>query len=449
MGRSCQSINCMWFIRNSLIMFLFCAVAWKSHGQNLTGVIRDFSGDQVLLSYFSGDQRFVVDTFEVRKGTFAIQVKDYPPGFYTVILDKDHFFDLYLYNGFPNSNLTASFDAIDESMVWKGCPENQAFLEFRKKGIEVGKLVADGTLSGENASGIFDSWETEWAERNKHLRISTFLAARNPMPASDLSLQVQFRQWTKKYWQNCALDDPGMIRSPFLVRNLDFFFDKVCPPVPDSVIAALDQLFSLPIDPAVEDILISKLTIRFEGSKIMGMDKAFVYMVDRFYRTKHVTWETEENMQKIIRKADELSWNLIGSPAPDFEFYLSDGSKRKLSDFHNGTLHVLYFWDATCSHCQKTTPVLQEFYEKFKAQGVEVVAITTESELTEWKSYIATHKLSWVNGYDNHFDKITFRHYYYIPTTPLVMLLDGSGKILAKNISIEDLTLLVNEQLTN
>jgi peroxiredoxin len=181
----------------------------------------------------------------------------------------------------------------------------------------------------------------------------------------------------------------------------------------------------------------------------MGMDKAFVYMVDRFYRTKRVTWETEENMQKIIRKADELSWNLIGSPAPDFEFYLSDGSKQKLSDFHNGKLHVLYFWDATCSHCQKTTPVLQEFYEKFKGQGVEVIAITTESELTEWRSYIATHKLNWVNGYDNHFDKITFRHYYYIPTTPLVMLLDGSGKILAKNISIEDLTLLVNEQLTN
>jgi len=92
MGRLCQSINCMWFTRNSLIMFLFCAVAWRSHGQNLTGVIRDFSGDQVLLSYFSGDQRFVVDTFEVRKGSFAIEVKDYSPGFYTVILDKDHFF---------------------------------------------------------------------------------------------------------------------------------------------------------------------------------------------------------------------------------------------------------------------------------------------------------------------------------------------------------------------
>jgi thiol-disulfide isomerase/thioredoxin len=400
-----------------------------------------------MLSYFSGDQRFVVDTFAVRSGNFDISLVPYSPGFYSLIFDRDHFFDVYIYKGIPSSQMTASYDALDASMLWKGCPENQAFLEFRKKGIEVGKMVEEGVLSPENASGIFNSWEDQWAAEHGKLQIVRFLGARDPMSSISVDPSKNFRVWSKVYWEHCALDDPAMIRSPFLLRNLDFYFDKVCPPIPDSVVAALDILFEQRIAPGVLDILVSKLTIRFEGSKIMGMDKAFVFMVDKFYRTGIANWETEENLQKIVRKADELSWNLIGSQAPDFEFMLDDGSKKRLKDFHKGKLHVVYFWDATCSHCQKTTPVLKSFYEKFRSKGVEVIAITTEAELGDWRAYIAKNGLNWVNGYDNRFNQVTFRHYYYIPTTPLVMLLDGTGKILAKNISIEDLERIVSEQL--
>jgi hypothetical protein len=55
--------------------------------------------------------------------------------------------------------------------------------------------------------------------------------------------------------------------------------------------------------------------------------------------------------------------------------------------------------------------------------------------------------LVWTNGYDNRFSQINFRHYYYIPTTPLVLLLDGKGTIVAKNISIADLERIVSERL--
>jgi thiol-disulfide isomerase/thioredoxin len=447
MDKLCQLTNCMWFTKRLLILIGFCSLAVSGQGQNLKGSVSGFSGSSVMLSYFSGDQRFVVDTFSVRNGKFEISMLPYSPGFYSLIFDRDHFFDLYVYNGFPNSEFTAEYEKLDESMTWKGCQENEAFLKFRKKGIEVGNLVNSGSLSPENASGIFSSWEEQWATDHSELQIARFIGARDPMSSIQWDPAQNFQKWSAAYWKNCALDDPAMIRSPFLLRNMDFYFDKVCPPVPDSAVAALNVLFSQPIAPGVLDILVSKLTIRFEGSKVMGMDKAFVYMVDKFYRTGIASWESDENLQKIVRKADELSWNLLGSVAPDFEFLLEDDSKKKLSEFHRGKLHVLYFWDATCSHCQKTTPVLKSFYDKFKSQGVELIAVTTEADLDEWRTYIRSNGLNWVNGYDNRFSQITFRHYYYIPTTPLVMLLDGDGTILAKNISIEDLERIVVEQL--
>ena len=436
----------MWFTKRVIAFWMFCSLALSGQGQTLKGFVSGLSGNEVMLSYFSGEQRFVVDTFAVRNGKFEISLSGNLPGFYSLIFDRDHYFDLYVYEGMPNSELSASYDDLDGSMDWKGCPENAAFLAFRKKGIEIGNLVNGGTLSPENASGIFSSWEDQWKSDYKDLQIVRFLAARDPIP-SEVDPASNFRRWSKEYWQRCALDNPAMIRSPFLLRNLDFYFDKVCPPIPDSAVAALDVLFSENIAPGVLDIVVSKLTIRFEGSKVMGMDKPFVYMVDKFYRTGKATWETEENLQKIVRKADELSWNLLGSVAPDFEFIRIDGTKDRLSSHHNGNLHVLYFWDATCSHCQKTTPVLKAFYDKFHDRGIEVIAVTTEADLADWKEYVAKNDLDWINGYDNRFNQVTFRHYYYIPTTPLVMLLDGNGKILAKNISIEDLERLVDERL--
>jgi thiol-disulfide isomerase/thioredoxin len=449
MVRSWQSIKSMSCTKRVFWFLVVCFLGNAAQGQNLKGVVSGYSGNQVMLSYFLGDQRFVLDTFEVNKGQFEFDVSSYPPGFYSLIFDREHFFDLYLHERFVSSQFQAHYLNLDSSMKWSGCSENQAFLAFRKKGLELGSLVERGALSPENAGGIFSSWESQWKNEYRGYKIVDFLSSRSPMEGVTADLNSNFRRWSNEYWKNCALSDPAIVRSPFLLRNLEFYFDKVCPPVPDSTVAALEVLFNREIAPSVREILVSKLTVRFESSKIMGMDKAFVYMVDRFYRTGLATWETEESLLKIVRKADELSWNLLGSKAPDFEFLMANGTKKRLKDFHNGQLHVLYFWDATCSHCQKTTPVLKEFYSKYRTKGIEVIAITTEADLTEWTSYIKNNNLDWTNGYDNRFSQETFRHYYYIPTTPLVMLLGGDGTIIAKNVSIEDLDKIVAERLTN
>ena len=141
-------------------------------------------------------------------------------------------------------------------------------------------------------------------------------------------------------------------------------------------------------------------------------------------------WESEEALEKILDKANELSWNLIGSQAPNFSFTDSKGLKRTLREA-KAPYVLLVFWDATCSHCKKTMPDVVEFYKANKGKGLEVVAITVETELQEWRAYLSEHDLSWINGFDNDFSQQTFRHYYYIPTTPTTMLLDYNQTILA------------------
>ncbi|NDB03767.1 MAG: TlpA family protein disulfide reductase, partial [Flavobacteriaceae bacterium] len=163
------------------------------------------------------------------------------------------------------------------------------------------------------------------------------------------------------------------------------------------------------------------------------------------YRNGVAYWESEEALEKILDKANELSWNLIGSPAPNFSFIDSKGTKRNLNDVKSKYV-LLVFWDATCSHCKKTMPEVVELYNSKKQEGLEVVAITVETELNDWRSYLKEHNISWINGFDNDFSKQTFRHYYYIPTTPTTLLLDANKTILAKNLKIADYQQFITEQ---
>jgi peroxiredoxin len=146
-----------------------------------------------------------------------------------------------------------------------------------------------------------------------------------------------------------------------------------------------------------------------------------------------------------LDKANELSWNLIGSKAPIFSFIDEKGTPRSLSQIQSPYV-LLVFWDATCSHCKKTLPEVVDFYNANRSMGLEVVAITVETELNEWRKYLAEQKLLWVNGFDNDFSKQTFRHYYYIPTTPTTLLLDSEQRILAKNLKIADYQQFITEQ---
>ena len=99
----------MWFTKRVLFLWAFCSLALPGQGQILRGTVAGVMGESVMLSYFSGDQRFVVDTIPVRKGEFEISL-NYPAGFYSIIFDREHFFDLYIYDGIPNSRFTADYE---------------------------------------------------------------------------------------------------------------------------------------------------------------------------------------------------------------------------------------------------------------------------------------------------------------------------------------------------
>lgn len=63
-----------------------------------------------------------------------------------------------------------------------------------------------------------------------------------------------------------------------------------------------------------------------------------------------------------------------GNAAPDFELTTLDGTSVKLSNY-KGKKVILNFWATWCPPCKDEMPHMQNFYEKFKENGIEIVAV--------------------------------------------------------------------------
>jgi peroxiredoxin len=76
-----------------------------------------------------------------------------------------------------------------------------------------------------------------------------------------------------------------------------------------------------------------------------------------------------------------LAGSSIGSEgkAPDFALPNLDGKDVKLSELLTRGPVILDFWATWCKPCIKGFPALQQIYDKYKEQGLAVLAVSVDS----------------------------------------------------------------------
>ena len=108
---------------------------------------------------------------------------------------------------------------------------------------------------------------------------------------------------------------------------------------------------------------------------------------------------------------------------------------------------MLYFYDPDCGHCKKKTPELLRLYdEKLKPQGVEVIAVCTDTDTDKWKKYVREYGIYVLNGADPQY-RSNFRFEYNINTTPKIYIVDANKRIIAKNLDVEQIEEFISHQI--
>ncbi|MCS7073270.1 MAG: TlpA family protein disulfide reductase, partial [Bacteroidia bacterium] len=162
-------------------------------------------------------------------------------------------------------------------------------------------------------------------------------------------------------------------------------------------------------------------------------------------KTKQVTWLSEEQMKKIIERADKLSYTLLGKKPVPLRLNTLENKPVAFYDI-KAKYTQLYFWDPDCGPCKKVTPKILDIYHKYKNKGFEVYAVCIDQKIEPMKKYIEENKLDWINVSDPTHQS-NFRYFYDIYSTPVLYLLNENKEIVMKRITDEQLDEYLKEKL--
>lgn len=136
-----------------------------------------------------------------------------------------------------------------------------------------------------------------------------------------------------------------------------------------------------------------------------------------------------------------------GATAPDFSVTLADGSAAKLSDLR-GKIVLLHFWGSWCGPCRAENPHLKALYERYNASGFEIFSIGIEDRSEAWQRAIEKDGLTWKwHSSDFQSFKGPIAKLYNIHQIPTTFLINKQGRVMAINLSPEQMEKMLKEQL--
>lgn len=88
----------------------------------------------------------------------------------------------------------------------------------------------------------------------------------------------------------------------------------------------------------------------------------------------------------------------VGDKAPAFSVDSLNG--QGAGAITPGKVTLVDFWATWCEPCKKSFPKYQELYVKYKASGLEIVAVAVDDEKTDVPSFAKTHGAKFPVGWD-------------------------------------------------
>lgn len=451
--------------------------AQAQEGFSIKGKIKGLKDTTVMLAhYFGYNQQVIKDTAKVdANGNFIFEgKKSLPEGLYLVSLPKGKYLDIVI----GNQRFSFETDTINliTKMKVSGSKDNESFFKFQQdmaakfdemKALDMERKIQGGmgmaSAKMKKVQADMTKIQQDWLKQNEGLLAAKLIkASQEPeIPAytqplknkadSTAMYQFQYNYYKSHFWDNIDLSDERMIRTPFLQKKLERYFEDLTIQQPDSIIKEADLVLSKTKNRETRRYTVYKIASSYENPKILGTDGAFVHMAEKYYIGEPDNWDTS-TVRKMKERVAILKPLLIGKRFP--EMYLTDTLGREISvNTVPAEYTVVFIYDPECGHCRESAPKLAKQTETLKAKNVQVVAVSVDRTTERWKKFIKEFKFgSILNGIDIHKNPATGKEEYYtdfkgtfdVYATPVVYILDKDKKIIAKRLPVEQIEDFLN-----
>ena len=218
------------------------------------------------------------------------------------------------------------------------------------------------------------------------------------------------------FWDGIEAFDGPTDENPVLAAQIDFYFDKMVAPLPDSITTEIDRLVErTSFNPDLRDFILWHLLEKYRHPEYMSQDQVFVWLYDEYFSQLEIKDLNESNLSLIRDKAETFRRLALFNLAPNFTINDSVDLHSVESDYT-----VLFFFDHDCDVCQQ------------EMQDLDSIC-TMDPEITVLAIDMNTNDVSVDALYS----------LYDIETTPLIYVLDNEKRIIAKKIRAKQITLVL------
>jgi peroxiredoxin len=132
---------------------------------------------------------------------------------------------------------------------------------------------------------------------------------------------------------------------------------------------------------------------------------------------------------------------------PDIELPDANGDTIRLSSL-KGKVVLLSFWASWDRTSSELNPYLVELYKRFHSRGFEIYQVSLDYNKESWVNAIEYDELSWINVSDLSYPQSLTAGVYNIQTLPANFLINKSGDIVGKNLTINDLNTTIPDLIS-
>ena len=233
-----------------------------------------------------------------------------------------------------------------------------------------------------------------------------------------LLLLVSSLGWAQNahFWDGIEDFDGPTDENPILAAQIDFYFDKMVAPPPDSITLEISRLIDKTENNTdLRDFILWHLLERYRYPEYMSQDQVFVWLYDQYFSQLEIKDLNETNLALIQEKAERLRRLALFNVAPGIKL----GDSIDLQSIENN-FTVLFFYDHDCDLCQQEMQDL----DSVVAQHPEITKLAIDMNTDDVQVDVL---------YD----------LYDIETTPLIYVLDRDKRIIAKKIRARQIPLMI------
>ncbi len=150
--------------------------------------------------------------------------------------------------------------------------------------------------------------------------------------------------------------------------------------------------------------------------------------------------------KKFMDDFGHLHKTVSGQPAPEITGKDTSGQVVTLASL-KGKVVLLDFWASYCGPCRQENGRMLPVYQKYHPAGFEIVSFSLDNERSLWVKAVIADKLTWPQASDLRGGAGATANAYDITELPRNVLIDRSGKIVARDLHGEDLVRAVEEEL--